>query len=223
MPRAPRIDVGGEIYHVINRANGRFNIFESDAAYRDFEILLKEMQSLYDMRILAYVLMPNHWHMLLYPKHDGDLAKNMRWLGTTHTRRFHTQTNTVGMGHLYQGRYKSFLVEGDRHLLTVLKYIERNPVRAKLAIHVEDWQWGSAYHRTKGTLVQKELLAEIPTDLPRNYHDWINMPEPSEELDLIRKSIAKGIPYGGELWRDAKIKRYSLAQTLRLPGRPTKY
>jgi len=91
------------------------------------------------IEILAYVLMPNHWHLLLKPKEDGDLGRSLQWLGTTHTRRFHTRTSTVGSGHLYQGRYKSFLVESDKHLLTILKYIERNPARAKLVKQTENW------------------------------------------------------------------------------------
>lgn len=104
MARSLRVDVGDHVYHVINRANGRFTIFENDSFYSDFEYLLHEMKEDTDMRILAYVLMPNHWHLLLYPRKDGDLAKSMRWLGTTHTRRYHMQTKTVGHGHLYQGR-----------------------------------------------------------------------------------------------------------------------
>lgn len=220
MARAPRIDVGNEVYHVINRANGRLKIFEEDWMYQDFEYLLNEMKEQYEMRILAYALMPNHWHLLLYPKEDGDLSESMRWLGTAHTRRYHAQTGTIGGGHLYQGRYKSFIVETDIHFLTVLKYIERNPVRARLSKKAESWKWGSAYRRVSGTLKQRELLGEMPVELPRNYKHWINEPEPSEELAEIRESIRKGIPYGRESWRSRMIKHYGLEQVLREPGRP---
>jgi len=220
MARPLRVDIGDLVYHAINRSNGRHIIFEKEAQYRDFEYLLNEMKEEYGMRILAYVLMPNHWHLLLYPKHDGDLSKSMSWLGTAHTRRYHSQTGTIGGGHLYQGRYKSFLVEDDAHLLTVLKYIERNPVRANLAKHPEDWHWGSAYRRLLGTDKERSLLADPPTPLPHNYREWINSPEPSEQLGIIRRSITKGVPFGGETWCEKMIEHYKLTQTLRGPGRP---
>jgi len=220
MARPPRVDVGDMVYHVINRANGRLKIFENDTMYRDFEFLLNEMCETYDMRILAYAIMPNHWHLLLHPKKDGDLSAAMGWLGTAHTRRYHAQTNTIGGGHLYQGRYKSFLVQDDSYLLTVLKYIERNPVRAKLFASAESWRWGSAHRRLKGTAKEKQILAESPTPLPRNYQRWINEPESAEELAALRASVNKGVPYGGDSWRERMIKRYALEQTLRNPGRP---
>ncbi|MDP3645820.1 MAG: transposase [bacterium] len=220
MARPLRVDIGDLVYHVINRSNGRLTIFENKEQYQDFEYLLTEMKELYDMQILAYVIMPNHWHLLLQPKNDGDLSMSMSWLGTTHTRRYHCQTGTIGGGHLYQGRYKSFLVQDDTHLLTVLKYIERNPVRAKIKKHPEDWLWGSAYRRIKGTKKEQKLLAESPTPLPRNYRQWITYAEPTEELATVRQSIVKGVPYGGESWTERMIKTYKLESTMRSPGRP---
>ena len=222
MARPLRVDVGNHVYHCLNRSNGRLKIFEEDWMYKDFEYLLAEMKEQYNIRILAYVLMPNHWHLLLYPQKDGDLSRSLAWLGTAHTRRYHSQTKTIGGGHLYQGRYKSFLVQTDSHLLTVLKYIERNPVLAKIAKRVESWKWGSGYRRL-GTAKQRALLADSPVDLPRNYRAWINDPEPSEALSVIRKSIRKGIPYGVDSWRSRMVERHNLVQTLREPGRPKEY
>lgn len=196
MARAPRIDLGDYVYHVINRSNGRVKIFSTAADYLDFEYLLNEMRETYGMRILAYVIMPNHWHLLLHPRKDGDLGKSLQWLGTTHARRHHTRKGTIGGGHVYQGRYKSFLVQHDHHLLTVLKYIERNPVRAKIVSKPGAWKWGSAHRRIHGTAKHKELLAELPVDLPKNYRSWINISEPSEDLDTIRHSVNNAVPYG---------------------------
>ena len=196
MSRQPRIDIGDHVYHVLNRANGRARIFHNEIDYQDFEFLLEEVKDTFDMRILAYVVMPNHWHLLLYPRKDGDLATSMRWLGTSHVRRHHERKGTVGTGHLYQGRFKSFLVEEDMHLLTVLKYIERNPVRAKLAPTAQEWRWGSAYRRISGTPKQLQLLAELPIDQPKNYKKWINDPEPSEELQTLRHSVNNSGSYG---------------------------
>ena len=151
------------------------------------------------MRILAYTIMPNHWHLLLHPHNDGDLSKAMQWLGTSHARRHHARKETIGGGHLYQGRYKSFLVEDDWHLLTIFKYIERNPVRAKLVERPEQWRWGSVYRRLNGTPSEKSLLAQSPVDLPRDYVGWVNDSEPSEELDVIRQSVNRSVPFGNVL------------------------
>ena len=223
MARGQRVDIGGLVYHVINRANGRLTIFESAEQYRDFEYLLNEAREQYGMRILAYIIMPNHWHLLLYPQKDGDLSRCMQWLGNAHTRRFHTQTKTIGTGHLYQGRYKSFLVQDDKHLLTVLRYIERNPVRAQLSQYAEDWQWSSAYRRINGTSKERELLGETPTPLPQDYREWLNQPDNEETLLAIRHSTSKGVPYGGESWRERMVEEFGLEQTTRTVGRPKKY
>jgi putative transposase len=196
MARAPRVDVGEHVYHVLNRSNGKVRIFHDDADYKDFEYLLDEMRETYDMRILAYILMPNHWHLLLFPKQDGDIGKSMHWLTTSHVRRHHSRKGTIGHGHIYQGTYKSFLVQTDAHLLTVLKYIERNAVRAKLSKTAEDWRWGSCYRRIRGDLKSRKLLADSPVPLPRNYKNWINDPEPAELLADVRQSVGKGTSYG---------------------------
>ena len=196
MARAPRIDVGGEIYHVINRANNRATIFTSEKEYIDFESLLTEMKERFDVRILAYVVMPNHWHLLLYPKNDKDMSKALQWLGTTHATRHHVRKKTIGGGHLYQGRYKSFIIQKDAHFLTVLKYIERNPVRAHLVKAPEAWQWGSAHRRLLGTIKTKKLLSKPPVDLPYNYRSWLSEAEPSELLKEVRNSVNKSTSYG---------------------------
>ncbi|NBD74091.1 hypothetical protein GVX82_03550 [Patescibacteria group bacterium] len=222
MSRTARVAPGGYPQHVINRAIMRLRIFKKDKDYALFEKLLKECSEETGMRILAYCLMPNHWHLLLYPKDDADLSAFMHKLTNAHTRHVHTATKTTGTGPLYQGRYKSFLIENDKHLLTVLKYIERNAVRAKIAQHAEDWRWGSAWRRQCGTEQQKLLLAQSPVPLPRNYTQWINETEPSELLKDIRTSVTKGVPFGTEGWVEKTVKAFGLEQTRRGVGRPKK-
>jgi len=222
MPRLARVDVGDEIYHVINRANGRLRIFDDQKDYQLFEQLLLDAKDLINMRILAYTIMPNHWHLLLYPQKDGDLGLFMHYLTNKHTRQVHTRTRTIGSGHLYQGRYKSFPVQTDAYYITLIKYIERNPVRAGLVRNCEDWQWGSAWRRIHGTLQQKKFLAPLPIPLPRGYRRWINTPEKEDDLRQIRKSVNKGIPYGKERWVDRMVTKYHLESTVRGVGRPRK-
>ena len=177
MPRAPRIDVGEYVYHVINRANARMPIFRTDKDYKLFEELLVEAQELFGMRIMAYTIMPNHWHLLLNPEEDGAIGIFMHWLTTSHATRYHAMHKTIGGGHVYQGRYKSFLVDTDNYFLAVLKYIERNPARAKLVREPEAWRWGSAYRRISGTKEEKRLLTPPIVPLPRPYQKWINQTE----------------------------------------------
>ena len=222
MPRIARVDVGNEYYHVINRSNGRLKIFEDEKDYRLFEELLLDTKELVDMRILAYVFMPNHWHLLLYPKKDGDLSNFMHRLTNAHTRKVHALTGTNGSGHLYQGRYKSFLVDTDTYILGLIKYIERNPVRAKLAKHPEDWQWGSAWRRINGNQQRPRLLTPSPTPLPHGYRMWINIPEKEDALLDIRTSVNKGVPYGRGSWVQKMVAQHKLHATLHAPGRPKK-
>lgn len=222
MPRLARVDVGNEIYHVINRANGRMQIFNKPEDYRVFENLIEEAKELTNMRILAYVIMPNHWHLVLFPKNDGDLGIFMHHLTNKHTRQVHVATKTIGSGHLYQGRYKSFLVAKDNYLLALIKYVERNAVRAKIVPRCEDWQWGSAWRRTNGTVRQKKLLDQIPAEIPNGYLKWINTTESLDDLGFVRYSVNKGVPYGREKWVDKMVTTFHLETTMRGVGRPKK-
>ena len=172
------------------------------------------------MRILSYCIMPNHWHLALYPKKDKDIQLFMRWLSMTHTRRWHSQHETIGSGHLYQGRYKSFLIQEDEHPLQLFKYIERNPLRAKLVNRAEDWKWSSLWKRERGSDKQKKLLDEWPIGYPNNYLKLVNNPEGEEELESLRYCVNKGKPYGSNSWMNRMIDRFNLGFTLRGAGRP---
>jgi len=113
------------VYHVLNRANGRRRIFERDRDYLVFERTLAEVQARVPMRILAWCLMPNHWHLVLWPRQDADLSNYMRLVTLIHTQRWHAHRASAGTGHLYQGRFKSFVVQGDAHFLAVSAQVMR--------------------------------------------------------------------------------------------------
>jgi len=147
MGRVRRVDVGGMVYHGRSRAHFRTRLFKTAAHYQDFLALVEESLDCVPMRILAYCLMPNHWHLVLYPRADGDLSKFMQRITLTHTQRYHAQTRTAGYGHIYQGRYKSLPVETGPPFLTLVRYVERNAQRAGLVKKAEDWPWSSAYAR----------------------------------------------------------------------------
>jgi len=220
MGRARRVDVGGMIYHVLNRANSRSRLFRETAHYQDFLDVLEEGLNFVPMRVLAYCLMPNHWHLVLHPRADGDLSKFLRRITLTHTQRYHARTRTVGYGHVYQGRYKSLLVETDRHFLTLVRYVERNAQRAALVRKAEDWPWSSAHARLRGKAQQKKLLSPWPVAEPRHYREWLNQPQGKEEIENIRYAIKKSRPYGSEEWVAKAVGQFGLENTMRNRGRP---
>lgn len=220
MARAHRIDVGNYPYHIINRANARLKIFFKAEEYRLFELILIEGVEKYDMRLLAYCLMPNHFHLVLYPKQDGDIQKFMQWVTLTHTQRWHVQHKTIGTGHLYQGRYKSFLIEQDRHLLSVIRYVERNPLRARLVKKAETWMFSSLAKKFQSK--RPQWLAAWPIGEPANYVDFVNTPMTLQEQESIRYSVNHGKPFGSEKWSESQIKKFGLTSTTRGRGRPKK-
>jgi putative transposase len=124
--------MGGLVYHVLNRAAGRAMIFEKDADYEAFEGVLEQTHQRFGTRMLSYCVMPNHWHLVLWPRRDDELSETLRWLTVTHTQRRHANRRTGGTGPLYQGRFKSFPVQDDFHLLRVCRYVERNALRASV-------------------------------------------------------------------------------------------
>jgi len=222
MPRAPRASVGGIVYHVLNRANGGATIFKGAGDYQAFEQALSEARDRLDMRILAYCVMPNHWHMVLWPRQDGDLSDFAGWLTTTHIRRWHAFRKSDGTGHLYQGRFKSFPVQEDAHFLTVCRYVERNPLRASLVDRAEDWRWGSLWRRVHGDAQARAILSEWPLPIPTNWVEWVNQPLTQVELNAIRKCVARGSPYGGADWTGQTAAKLGLEFTLRPRGRPAR-
>lgn len=220
MPRAKRITLGGYVYHVLNRANGRLRIFHKDGDFLAFEQILAEGLERYSMRLCGYCIMGNHWHLLLWPIGDGDLSEFMRWITLTHTQRFHISHGTVGIGHLYQGRFKSFPVQDDGHYLTVMRYIEANPLRAELVKRAGDWPWSSLAVR-KGLEAPFEL-SEGPLKLPSNWDKLVNHIKRPEQLDGLKNSINRGTPFGQPNWKMKTALRMNLESTLRPRGRPKK-
>ena len=220
MPRVSRTDISQEVYHILNRANARVQIFDDDNDYLLFEKILHEAVEKFDMRLLSYCIMPNHWHLVVYPKQDGDLAKFMGWLSNTHTRRWHAFKGTIGQGHLYQGRYKSFICQQDDHFIALVRYVERNAKKAGLCVMAQDWKWSSIYRREHGSTEQKKLLSEWPVDAPENYLSLVNENQDEEEERIIDRSIDKSNPYGDDRWAGEVVKKFGLEQTLRGVGRP---
>ncbi|NGZ95924.1 MAG: hypothetical protein CV089_07300 [Nitrospira sp. WS110] len=220
MPRRPRLAAGELAYHVLNRRVGRLPLFEKPADYAAFEKILAEAHAATRLRIMAYCLMPNHWHLLLWPRRDGELSEVLRWITVTHTQRWHAHHKTAGTGPVYQGRFKSFPVQTDEHVLTVARYVERNALRANLVDRAEDWQWGSLWRRTQGDSQKTAWLSDWPVDRPRDWIFRVNRSQGASELEALRTSVQRGRPFGEEGWVRRMAKRFDLESTLRPRGRP---
>ena len=220
MARPKRIALGGYVYHALNRANGRLRIFRKDDDFLAFEQILADGAERFSMRICGYCIMGNHWHLLLWPREDGDLSQFMRWISLTHTQRYHVSHGTVGIGHLYQGRFKSFPVQDDSHYLTVLRYIEANPLRASLVADAGEWPWSSFAVR-QGYECPFEL-SDGPVELPLSWARLLRLEFTDKECEHIEKSIKRGVPFGQADWTRITAARLKLQSTLRPRGRPNK-
>lgn len=220
MPRRPRLAAGGLAYHVLNRRVGRLPLFDTPADYTAFEKILAEDHANSRIRIAAYCLMPNHWHLLLWPRHDGELSEVLRWITVTHTQRWHVHHQTAGTGPVYQGRFRSFPVQTDEHFLTVARYVERNALRAKLARRAEDWKWSSLWRRDQGNSTLTTWLSAWPVERPRDWTTRVNRSESLSDLESVRLSVQRGRPFGEEGWVRRMARRFGMESTLRPRGRP---
>jgi len=220
MPRRARISTGGLAYHILNRRVGRLGLFDKPADYMAFEKILNEAHERTGIRIAAYCLMPNHWHLVLWPRDDGELSEVMRWITVTHTQRWHAHRQSFGSGPVYQGRFKSFPVQTDEHFLTVARYVERNALRAKLVKRAEQWQWSSLWRWAQGDPKLLAFLSDWPVKRPRQWVGWVNRAETASELEDLRCSAQRGRPFGSQGWVVRIAKRLSLESTLRPRGRP---
>ncbi len=224
MARKARRSVGGLIYHVLNRANSRRRLFLTDKDYLAFfRVLLEARDRWPAVQVLALCAMPNHWHLVVRPSGDGELSNFMRWLTQTHTQRWRHAKRTVGYGALYQGRFKSFVVQEDRHLLVLCRYVERNPLRAKLVKRAEEWRWSSAWIRASADTGLCALLTDDwPVDRPGNWQTLLNEPQIEKDEERVRLSVQRNRPLGDTGWVEKTSAKLKLEHTLRPAGRPRK-
>jgi len=218
MPRIARGLAGNHVYHVINRGNGRQDVFHKDGDYGAFVRLIGEAKERYAVKVLAYCLMPNHFHLVLAPEQGEYLSKWMQWIMTSHVRRYHNHYGSSG--HVWQGRYKSFIVQGDVHLITVLRYVEGNPVRAGLVGTAREWQWSS--HRETTGSVKRSVVDEVMIRLPDAWEAFVNEPLTAAEMERLRLSASRQSPYGDVEWQEKVCAELGLESTMRSRGRPRK-
>jgi putative transposase len=221
MPRRARRAPGGVIYHVLNRGVGRQTLCDDAGDFAAFVRVLAETLDRVPVRVLGYCVMGNHWHLVLWPRRDRELARFMQRLTITHVRRWVEHRGRVGWGSVYQGRYKSFPVEGDGHLLTVLRYVERNPLRAGLVRRAEAWRWSSLgqSHAPPQEDVPSIPIAAWPVGRRRDWTAWVNRPQSPAEEAALRRALSHDRPFGSAAWTAKTEKTLGLGP-LRGRGRP---
>jgi REP-associated tyrosine transposase len=218
MPRTSRAIAADHCYHVLNRGNNQMRLFHDRADYVAFLWLLAEAFDEFSIPVLAACVMPNHLHLVMRPQRDGDLARWAHWLFTTHARRYHKKYGTSGR--VWQGRFKASVAQADRHLLILLRYVERNALRANLVTRAEDWEWGSLRWRIRrcGPIA----LAESPVALSSAWTAYVNEPQTSTELAELRNAIKRQAPIGESSWCQSTAAAFGLEHSLAPRGRPAK-
>jgi putative transposase len=200
MPRAVRYSPPDSVHHVINRGNDRRCLFASPNDFAEFLDLLAWAKAQCPMRVVAYCLMPNHWHLVLWPEEANAMAAFLHRLCTTHSIRWRKSTGTVGEGHVYQHRYHAFLIESEAYYFRVLKYVEMNPLRAGLVGSAAEWPWSSLAER-RGT--ERGILDPGPLPLPTNWGELVEQATPPAELEDIHRRLRRHAPIAPRRGRGA--------------------
>ncbi len=224
MPRPLRPIDDGLIYHVINRGNNRQRVFRKQADFGAFLHALAQLKERKPFELYGYCLLDNHFHLLMRPK-DPTISRIMQSLLVSHTQRYHRHYGSGG--HVWQGRFKSPVVQSDEHLLAVLRYIEANPLRARIVKRAEDYRWSSYLCHGMGAadalldpLVLYDQLGARPETRQRKWAEKVHLPMPGQQIAAIRRSVQTGLPYGEKSWVHRLASRLELDLTIRPRGRP---
>jgi putative transposase len=207
--------MSGHVFHVINRGARRHTLFSGAPDYAEFQQLLRNAQRRTPLSLFVYCLMSTHIHLVVRPANDQELPEFMRWLCGTHAKRFNRDRAATGVGAVYQGRYRAFPVQGDHHFLRVCRYVERNPLRARLVARAESWPWSSLGQGGRNS--QLVSLATWPVVRPANWNEWVNQVATVSEEAAIRECLKRSRPYGDDDWVTETVDRLGLQHTMRRP------
>jgi putative transposase len=172
MPRPPRIFNDNVPQHIVNRGNQRAQIFKSAQDYLGFVGAMADAGERTVVRVVAFCLMPNHWHLVLWPHMGSEISTYMQLLMNSHLRDVVPRHGTSGLGHIYQGRFKNFPIYNERHFLNVCRYVEANARTASLVMRAEDWPWCSL--SCQGPAPDINLLSTWPIPRPRTWLEEVN-------------------------------------------------
>jgi putative transposase len=226
MPRPLRPIADGLIYHVINRGNNRQTVFRKAGDFQAFLDALASLKERKPFDLFGYCLLNNHFHLLIRPL-ETTISRIVQSLLVSHTQRYHKHYQSGG--HVWQGRFKSPIIQDDEHVLTVLRYIEANPLRAGIVADAADYRWSS--YRVHGLgetsdlvspLVTYEQLSPNPAVRRRKWAVKVHQPMKEALAAAVRRSVETGLPYGDQRWVTRLANRLDLDLTIRPRGRPRK-
>jgi putative transposase len=186
----------GLVFHICNRSAKRTRLFLEPSDYAAFERVLIDGLCRFPVALLAYCVMPNHWHLVVRPDTDDALRRFMHWVTMTHARRWQNWRDSTGQGAVYQGRFRAIPVNQDTHFQWVCRYVERNPLRANLVERAEDWEWSSLRRRYDAP----SWLALWPVPRPDDWIAMVNLPQTDAELASMRTAMRTGQPLGNDDW-----------------------
>ena len=221
MPRDIRKLIDGAFYHVLNRGNAKQQLFHERIDFSRFLDMAASALEEHPVDIFAYCIMPNHFHFVVSAIPSTNISDWVHQFMTKHVL-FH-RNKYQSSGHIWQGRFKDFPIQNDDYLCTVIRYVERNPVRSGLVRSAVEWRWSSLYERVTKSyrLISDKMFVEIPKDA----QEWIRYVDRTlteEERMRIRTCIKRQAPFGDSAWIEAFSKKYGLEKTIRPRGRPKK-
>ena len=217
----------GLVYHALNRGNNRAQVFFSGRDYLAFLEALAQTQCRYPFLLFGYCLMSNHFHLLLAPEKGQSISRILQSLTVAHSWRYHRVHATVG--HVWQGRFRSPLIQDDAHSLTVLRYVEANPLRGRMVADLASYHWSSYRAHGMGqadplvrVLPAWELLGRAEPARQGYWRTLVHTPLSERELAAVRQSVVTGRPFGQAGWAAATAAGLGLRTGARPRGRPRK-
>jgi len=227
MPRKPRILIDGMALHIVQRGVDRNATFFDTEDYLHYLELLREAGELFDLQIHAYCLMTNHIHLLLTPVQASELPRAMKRLTQLYVQRVNRIYSRSGP--LWAGRYKASLVGSANYLLSCYRYVELNPVRAKMVEHPVDYPWSSYKHNSgkcPSPLISPHSvyygLGADPLARQQSYLSLVNDGVDNRVLEQIRDATSQGFPLGDSLFLEQIEEMIGRRLELKHPGRPSK-
>lgn len=214
MPRSARLELVGHYYHVVNQANAGAVLFSRQREYAEFETILSEGARKAPIHLYAYVLLPARWHLIVRPVAKGAMSSFLHWITNTHVHRTRARRGVVGAGHLYRGRYRSFLTEDGLYVNSLCDYLEHAPKREGLVLDPQLWRWSSFWQRRqkKSVVRLSPLSAKVPSTRTTLARDVSNT-----SID-VERSMLTCLPLGSPDWRATLPS--ALARDPRPRGRP---
>lgn len=200
----------------MNRGVRRMQLFDDSEDYLTFVRCFAEALELVPVAVYAFCVMPNHFHLVIRPSGDADLTRFMRLMTIRHSKRWHRRRKSKGSGAVYQGRFRAFPVQTEHYFYAACRYVEANPLRAKLVERAEDWPWSSLYQRARNGGIPK--LEAWPIVQPDHWIDLVNDTQNHREIGQLRRCGRSNLPFGADAWGRAMATLFGTAPSLRLPG-----